>query len=163
MFLIQVCLRMTSSFFIVLGESDIGEYYAEAVSYLNQFLPENSQIEWRWTDIARLRKSGDFGREFNVECKEIADKIGITTSEKRQNGVVRVNCVDCLDRTNLTQVAIGLIALQKQLDYMGSTLKVDQGIGKNFYMTYFRIPSVGLYPTKRLRWCDFPKAFRSSR
>ena len=109
------------------GESDIGERYAEAVDYLNQFLSPNAEIGWRWTDIARLRKSGSFGREFNAECVEIANEVDITTPERRQRGIVRVNCVDCLDRTNLTQVAIGLEALQRQLTYLGSTMRVAEG------------------------------------
>jgi len=42
--------------------------------------------------------------------------VGITKSPTScQNGVIRVNCVDCLDRTNLTQVSIGLVALEMQL------------------------------------------------
>ena len=85
------------------GESDIGERYAEAIEYLNQFLSPETKIGWRWTDIARLRKSGSFGREFNAECVELASAVDITTPEQRQRGIVRVNCVDCLDRTNLTQ------------------------------------------------------------
>ena len=32
-----------------------------------------------------------------------------------QHGVVRTNCVDCLDRTNVAQFAIGLMALSQQL------------------------------------------------
>ncbi len=40
------------------------------------------------------------------------DKLGHT---ERQNGVFRVNCVDCLDRTNVVQSIIGRVALTKQL------------------------------------------------
>ena len=86
------------------GESDLGEGYAQAIDYLNQFLAPAHRISWQWTDIARLRKSGSFGREFNQECASLANRVGITTTTKRQEGVIRVNCVDCLDRTNLTQV-----------------------------------------------------------
>lgn len=32
-----------------------------------------------------------------------------------QNGVIRVNCVDCLDRTNTAQFAIGKCALAYQV------------------------------------------------
>ena len=95
------------------GESDLGFEYKMAIEYLNQFLDE--KIDWRWTDIAKLRKSGQFGDDFNDECRQVARHVGISSSKKKQNGVVRVNCVDCLDRTNLTQVNIGLVALQDQL------------------------------------------------
>jgi len=35
---------------------------------------------------------------------------------QRQHGVVRTNCVDCLDRTNTAQFAIGKTALGMQVD-----------------------------------------------
>jgi len=34
---------------------------------------------------------------------------------KRQTGVVRTNCVDCLDRTNAAQFVIGKCALAHQV------------------------------------------------
>lgn len=36
-----------------------------------------------------------------------------------QTGIVRVNCVDCLDRTNTAQFAIGKTALAHQLHRLG--------------------------------------------
>ncbi|KAF3774699.1 Phosphoinositide phosphatase [Nymphaea thermarum] len=43
-----------------------------------------------------------------------------TGSEPRfQNGVLRTNCIDCLDRTNVAQYAYGLAALGRQLHAVG--------------------------------------------
>lgn len=44
-----------------------------------------------------------------------------------QSGVLRTNCIDCLDRTNVAQYAYGLAALGRQLHAMGltDTPKVD--------------------------------------
>lgn len=36
-----------------------------------------------------------------------------------QNGVLRTNCIDCIDRTNVAQYAYGLVALGKQLHSLG--------------------------------------------
>ncbi|KAI4325377.1 hypothetical protein MLD38_030783 [Melastoma candidum] len=36
-----------------------------------------------------------------------------------QKGVLRTNCIDCLDRTNVAQYAYGLVALGKQLHVLG--------------------------------------------
>lgn len=36
-----------------------------------------------------------------------------------QNGVLRTNCIDCLDRTNVAQYAFGLVALGRQLHALG--------------------------------------------
>lgn len=38
-----------------------------------------------------------------------------------QSGVLRTNCIDCLDRTNVAQYAYGLQALGRQLHVMGLT------------------------------------------
>jgi hypothetical protein len=35
-----------------------------------------------------------------------------------QGGVFRTNCLDCLDRTNVTMTKISMLILQKQLDYL---------------------------------------------
>ncbi|KAH7852684.1 hypothetical protein Vadar_027874 [Vaccinium darrowii] len=44
-----------------------------------------------------------------------------------QKGVLRTNCIDCLDRTNVAQYAYGLAALGKQLRSLGvlDTTKID--------------------------------------
>lgn len=44
-----------------------------------------------------------------------------------QRGVLRTNCIDCLDRTNVAQYAYGLAALGHQLHALGvlDTPKID--------------------------------------
>ena len=37
----------------------------------------------------------------------------------RQSGVVRTNCIDCLDRTNVAQFCIGRCLLKQQLTVLG--------------------------------------------
>ncbi|XP_031267421.1 phosphoinositide phosphatase SAC3-like isoform X1 [Pistacia vera] len=46
---------------------------------------------------------------------------------KLQRGVLRTNCIDCLDRTNVAQYAYGLAALGQQLHTLGfiDTQKID--------------------------------------
>ncbi|AFN82726.1 Phosphoinositide polyphosphatase [Encephalitozoon romaleae SJ-2008] len=36
---------------------------------------------------------------------------------KPQNGVIRTNCIDCLDRTNISQFVIGELMLEKQISH----------------------------------------------
>jgi hypothetical protein len=38
---------------------------------------------------------------------------------EKQKGVVRTNCIDCLDRTNVTQSLLGRKALEMQLQRIG--------------------------------------------
>lgn len=56
------------------------------------------------------------------------DDFGETTElnsviEKTQSGILRTNCMDCLDRTNVVQSATGQRALEKQLKAEG--IEVD--------------------------------------
>ena len=44
----------------------------------------------------------------------------------RQTGVVRTNCLDCLDRTNVVQSVIARLILEKQLSDLGLQLDCDQ-------------------------------------
>ncbi|THU57266.1 hypothetical protein C4D60_Mb03t01700 [Musa balbisiana] len=66
------------------------------------------------------------------ENKNSADKTGYKGDNfakilKFQKGVLRTNCIDCLDRTNVAQYAYGLAALGYQLHALGfmDLLKVD--------------------------------------
>ena len=48
------------------------------------------------------------------------DKVG-AEGPSFQSGVLRTNCIDCLDRTNVAQYAYGLAAFGRQLLAMGLT------------------------------------------
>jgi len=48
-------------------------------------------------------------------------------TEKNQNGVIRTNCVDCLDRTNVVQSAIARIILEKQIKQANCVCDYDSG------------------------------------
>ncbi|XP_078444255.1 phosphoinositide phosphatase SAC2-like [Wolffia australiana] len=49
-------------------------------------------------------------------CEEIA---ALVKEPLFQNGVLRTNCIDCLDRTNVAQYSFGLAALGRQLHALG--------------------------------------------
>lgn len=121
-------------------ESMLSEEFSTAVNYLNQFLPPEHQIQYISFDMARMNK----GKEANVMggLAEIARstvcKTGFYQNQnpfysqnqqtvlglpggtgRLQTGIIRVNCVDCLDRTNTAQFAIGKCALGFQLCALG--------------------------------------------
>ncbi len=56
---------------------------------------------------------------------------------KQQNGVLRTNCMDCLDRTNVVQSTFGRAILGEQLRAAG-VLKQGEGIDqhKEFWHTF---------------------------
>jgi len=127
-------------------ESILLDEFTQAVSYLNQTLPQSKQIKYIAWDMARASKSED--QDVIGVLEDIAEyvinttgffhsgveptinamrKSGLNTPVnmikqsliKRQTGVVRTNCVDCLDRTNAAQFVIGKCALAHQLYALG--------------------------------------------
>ncbi len=59
------------------------------------------------------------------------DKHGLVC---QQRGVFRVNCIDCLDRTNVVQTAVAKNVLETQLIKLG-LIPPEQGIPHNLRMT----------------------------
>ncbi|KOC69018.1 Polyphosphoinositide phosphatase [Habropoda laboriosa] len=118
-------------------ESTLSEELCMAVKYLNQFLPPEHHIQYISFDMARKNKR----KKVNVMAylANIAYNAVLKTENKYdesnyiennvrqcfgkkgtlQTGIIRTNCVDCLDRTNTAQFAIGKCALGFQLCALG--------------------------------------------
>ncbi|KAM7395368.1 hypothetical protein PAMA_006909 [Pampus argenteus] len=127
-------------------EKILSEELYPAVINLNQFLPPDHCIDYIAWDMARYTKSklcnvldrlstiaedvvkrtGFYINRSDFYCHTIRpdDRWGdvgghITTSGRVQTGVLRTNCVDCLDRTNTAQFMVGKCALAYQLYALG--------------------------------------------
>lgn len=48
-----------------------------------------------------------------------------------QTGVVRTNCIDCLDRTNVVQSALSRFFLNRHLVHLGITTQEEAGLHDN--------------------------------
>ncbi len=69
-------------------------------------------------------------RRLNNSSMGSSDETGKSTlpiSFMEQRGVLRTNCIDCLDRTNVAQFSIGVRALGKQFHAMGITSSDELG------------------------------------
>ncbi|KAI8364687.1 SacI homology domain-containing protein [Radiomyces spectabilis] len=115
-------------------ESILGKEFAEAIDYLNQFLPQAKRIKYIAWDMSRASKSHDQDVIGYLEkvAREIMEETGLFHSDHcrnrhpsdrrmylRQKGVLRTNCIDCLDRTNAAQFLMGKCALGNQLYALG--------------------------------------------
>lgn len=122
-------------------ESKLLSEYQNALSYLNQTLPEGKKIIYDAFDMSRASKTR--GQDVIGILENIAERILDHTgffhngdedcdSPKVQNGVARTNCIDCLDRTNAAQFVISKRALGRQLQALGvileSTVEYDTDI-----------------------------------
>ena len=78
-----------------------------------------------------VEAQGVFAHVHVIEKEELKDESAVTGAsgllrrEKRmvrrstQRGIVRINCVDCLDRTNVAQFCVGKEAMRLQLQQLG--------------------------------------------
>ncbi|XP_067274432.1 polyphosphoinositide phosphatase [Pseudorasbora parva] len=127
-------------------EKILSEELYPAVINLNQFLPPEHSIEYIAWDMARYTKSklcnvldrlsmiaenvvkrtGFFVNRPDFYChtlrpderwRDLGGKV--TPNGRLQTGVLRTNCVDCLDRTNTAQFMVGKCALAYQLYALG--------------------------------------------
>ncbi|KAG9347615.1 hypothetical protein JZ751_005186 [Albula glossodonta] len=127
-------------------EKILSEELFPAIINLNQFLPPDHCIDYIAWDMARYTKSklcnvldrlsliaenvvkrtGFFINRSDFYCHTLrpderwGDLGGYVMSHGRvQTGVLRTNCVDCLDRTNTAQFMVGKCALAYQLYALG--------------------------------------------
>ncbi|XP_005103334.1 polyphosphoinositide phosphatase isoform X2 [Aplysia californica] len=127
-------------------ESILSEDFIKTVDYLNQFLPAEHSIQYIGFDMARVNKRKDADvmlrlnriarycmkqtgfflsvpptqAQYLLKDPELQALRGVWGSRgSRQTGLVRTNCVDCLDRTNTAQFAMGRSALAYQLYALG--------------------------------------------
>ncbi|XP_062896841.1 polyphosphoinositide phosphatase isoform X1 [Mobula hypostoma] len=127
-------------------ERILSEALVSAVTYLNQFLPPEYGIHYIAWDMAKYTKSKLFNvlDRLNIIAEDVVKKTGFFVNRpdfhsnslrpgerwnelggiihntcRLQTGVLRTNCVDCLDRTNTAQFMVGKCALACQLYALG--------------------------------------------
>ncbi|XP_029451142.1 LOW QUALITY PROTEIN: polyphosphoinositide phosphatase [Rhinatrema bivittatum] len=127
-------------------ERILSEELVTAVTYLNQFLPPEQYIVYIPWDMAKYTKSKlcNVLDRLNVIAESVVKKTGffvnrpdpycivlrpdekwnelggvVVPTGRLQTGVLRTNCVDCLDRTNTAQFMVGKCALAYQLYSLG--------------------------------------------
>lgn len=100
--------------------------FQDCISYLGQFLPQDKKLVYHSFDMSKhSKKNMDVIGPLQNIAKEALNSIGFfhngrTMEEtKLQRGVIRTNCIDCLDRTNAAQFIICKEALSLQLQSLG--------------------------------------------
>ena len=119
-------------------ENILRKEFLQAVTYLNKSLPHELRIRYVAWDLNKAAK-GKSQKHINVfhvlhQLSEwVIAQTGFFHSGRQvsrngevrrppnaiQRGVLRTNCVDCLDRTNLAMFCMGKCALGHQLHRMG--------------------------------------------
>jgi len=89
------------------------------------------------------RGSSDPGNGIAEDNSEVNGSNTQIKPPKFQKGVLRTNCIDCLDRTNVAQYAYGLAALGHQLHALGSLespeVHIDAPLSRHLMHFYERM------------------------
>ncbi|KAI5783604.1 SacI homology domain-containing protein [Geopyxis carbonaria] len=111
------------------NEAIVGNKYRDAVAGINKDSTAAGQIGWTWFDFhkeCRGMRFENVSRLF-TSLTDVLDDFSYTEDAAnghihRQLGVLRTNCMDCLDRTNVVQSGAARRALETQLTSLGMTL-----------------------------------------
>lgn len=114
-------------------EAKIGEKYQTSIERYNEELPTERKVPFEWFDFHDACRGMKFE---NVQklidtLKEQLDGFGSTIEangeiKTQQKGVIRTNCMDCLDRTNVCQSSFAKYVLDAQLKEMGYDMVAQQ-------------------------------------
>ena len=109
------------------GEAEIGRNYEEHTREVNaEDGVAGRNLAFEWFDFHSVCRGMKFENVSLLvdSLHQRLDAFGETVEvggivRQKQSGVLRVNCMDCLDRTNVVQSACGQRALEKQLQQEG--------------------------------------------
>jgi phosphatidylinositol 3,5-bisphosphate 5-phosphatase len=110
-------------------EYNLSLEYKNTVDHLNEQISFDNKVQYNSFDIKNeIKKSKkNYEEKFYHEFKDLVPKTSVFTAVTRkgkiecglQVGVIRTNCVDCIDRTNEGQQLIAHLALEYQLKVLG--------------------------------------------
>ncbi|KAK7389692.1 hypothetical protein VNO78_24951 [Psophocarpus tetragonolobus] len=100
---------------------------------------DNNVIDCCITEQASINKD-NVDKEKEIYCGGDKNKDCSVKPMMLQSGVLRTNCIDCLDRTNVAQYAYGLAAVGCQLQALGfiesPNIDLDNPLAKQFMEVY---------------------------
>mmetsp|Transcript_26668 Transcript_26668/g.48007 ORF Transcript_26668/g.48007 Transcript_26668/m.48007 type:complete len:704 (-) Transcript_26668:3043-5154(-) len=119
-------------------ELAMSQEFRRALLFLNERMDQKYHIDFMSIDMKHEKKSRSqlgFIDLMHETAEGIIDKTSLFVVEQRKSGmvhcsyqvgVVRTNCIDCIDRTNGAQMLISNKALERQLMSMGLILNLEK-------------------------------------
>ena len=125
------------------GEAEIGRRYEKGSTELNaEDGIAGRKLGFEWFDFHAVCRGMKFENVSHLmesiggKLDSFRETIEIDSNiEERQSGIVRTNCMDCLDRTNVVQSATGQRALEKQLKAEGVELDLLNDASTQWFNT----------------------------
>lgn len=123
-------------------EAPIGEKYQRGVGRYNEETTGDRRIPFEWFDFHDACRGMKFEnvQKLIETLKHELDSFGSTIVENgevkmRQKGVIRTNCMDCLDRTNVCQSSFAKYVLDAQLKAQGFDMTAQQDQVNSWFNT----------------------------
>ncbi|KAF3760682.1 hypothetical protein M406DRAFT_296089 [Cryphonectria parasitica EP155] len=123
-------------------EAPIGEKYQKGVEKYNEETNEAGRIPFEWFDFHDACRGMKFEnvQKLIETLKGQLDSFGSTIErdgniQTKQQGVVRTNCMDCLDRTNVCQSSFAKYVLDSQLKAQGFDMSAQQDQVNSWFNT----------------------------
>ena len=124
-------------------ETLLNEWYYRGIKYINKNIDESlEKISYYHYDLKMERVKKNFYKQlYDISGPFIAktNLFSFMPNLKNkydlslQNGVVRTNCIDCLDRTNVFQQILGIAVIVIQLNKIGVNEKFPENENENIY------------------------------
>lgn len=114
------------------SEAVVGDKFRDGVAAMNAAATSDGtspHVGWTWFDFhseCRGMRFENVGRLFTGLDEELSrisyTTTSATTPSTTQSGILRTNCMDCLDRTNVVQSFSARLALTSQLATLGTSI-----------------------------------------
>ncbi|GFP97623.1 phosphoinositide phosphatase sac4 [Phtheirospermum japonicum] len=140
-------LMLTGFFYCQATPEMLSEGYPKCCSFENFLAPGAATSTYSHTDSEKL--NDDETDDSDNSDRKFSGGSGLANGNPSvkppvvQKGVLRTNCIDCLDRTNVAQYAYGLAALGHQLHALGVTtstkMDLDDPLAEELMCFYERM------------------------
>ena len=124
-------------------ETLLNEFYKQGLDYINSLLKDDKdKILYYHYDIKKEREEPKYYQKYYKTAIKFVGKTNFFSFIPEvnnyyrlslQNGVIRTNCVDCIDRTNVYQQILGSAVLVLQLRKMGVNASFQENLDKQIY------------------------------
>lgn len=128
-----------------------GFFYCQASSTLRpedclKWPPTDDVVKGSFSSTVHAEYDNEDGNDLERKPSDginISDENHSAKSPRLQKGVLRTNCIDCLDRTNVAQYAYGLAAIGHQLHSLGiiqhPKIDLDDPVANDLMQFYERM------------------------
>ncbi|WUR02265.1 phosphoinositide phosphatase SAC1 (SAC1) [Vairimorpha necatrix] len=119
-------LQKKYKFFFYINLIKQNGYEGELNKEFKKFQDEKNFMNLDFHNSGIISNKEKFDK-FILSVKNVLDKFGEKMNDKYQKGVIRTNCIDCLDRTNLVQYYIGRYNIEKNMKNVFNKIKFHLG------------------------------------